>query len=98
MTDYSAMTMSELFSAWVNNWKVLQTGLNEIVGDSPMPDPREIAKQLVEMPEDIWTGMFESDTASADLRSTMDLQELLANINLENAQILKVALAKNGRL
>lgn len=97
MTDYSAMTMSELFSAWVNNWKVLQTGLNEIVGDTPMPDPREIAKMLIEMPEDIWVGMFESESTSSDLRRTMDLQELLANINLENAEILKVALAKNGQ-
>lgn len=91
------MTMSELFSAWVNNWKVLQTGLNEIVGDAPMPDPREIAKLLIEMPEDIWVAMFESESTSSDLRRTMDLQELLANINLENAEILKAALAKNGQ-
>lgn len=94
MPDYKSMTLSELYKAWISNWKTLQTGLQEIIGDSPMPDPREIAKLIVEMPEHVWTGMFESESASADLRKTMDIQNLVAHIQFENMTILNAALAK----
>lgn len=94
MIDYNAMTLSELYVAWINNWKVLRTGIREIIPDSePMPDPRGMVQQLIEMPEDVWVSAF-SDDASAELRRTMDIQELLANVQLENIAILHAALNK----
>jgi len=91
--DYSTMTMSELYAAWIANWKVMQTGIQEILGDEPMPDPREVARVILEMPEDIWTGLFQSDSATEYFRTTMDLQKLMATVQMENVEILNAALA-----
>lgn len=91
-TKYAEKSPSELYEAWVNNWKIVRAGIQEIIGDAVMPDPREVAQQLAEMPEDVWKGLFESEYASADLRKQMDIQKLMAEIQLENVQILTAAL------
>lgn len=98
MSDYEGKPMSELYAAWITNWKILQTGLQEIIGDEPIPDAREVARLMLEMPEDVWTGLFESEIASADLVKTMDLQALMAQVSEENVEILEAALIANGRL
>lgn len=94
MSKYDSMTLPELFVAWVGNWRTIQTGIREIVGDSPMPDPREMARVLIEMPEEIWVGMFEHAEVSKDLKKQMDIQKLMAEVQLENVQILDAALKK----
>lgn len=98
MSEYEGKPLNELYSAWINNWKILQTGLQEIIGDEPIPDAREVARLMVEMPEEIWIGLFQSDVASQDLVRTMDLQALLAQISSENVEILHAALIATGRL
>lgn len=91
-TKYAEKSPSELYEAWVNNWKIVRTGMEQLVGDGPMPDPREIAQQLAEMSEEVWAGLFESEYASAGLRKQMDIQKLIAEVQLENVQIMAAAL------
>lgn len=98
MSEYEGKPLNELYSAWINNWKILQTGLQEIVGDDPIPDAREVARLMIEMPEEIWVGLFQSEMASESLVKTMDLQALLAQVSKENVEILQAALIATGRL
>ena len=91
-TKYAEKSIAELYTAWINNWKIVRTGMQELVGDGPMPDPREIAQQLAEMPEEVWAGLFENESASAGIRKQMDIQKLVAEIQLENVQIMAAAL------
>jgi len=93
---YEEKTLSELFRAWIDNWKVVQTGIREIVGDSQLPDPREMAEALINMPEEVWVEMFRSETATEILRKQMDLQKLMAEVQLENAHILNAALQREN--
>lgn len=90
--NYDKMNLIELHGAWVQNWKAVSTGIQEIIGDMDVPNPREIARLCAEMPEDTWVHMFETENASVDLRKTMDLQKMMAEIQLENIAILNAAM------
>lgn len=93
MSNYENMTLVELHQVWVQNWKALQTGLRNVIpDDEPIPDAQEIAKFYSEIPEDVWCSIFESDDPDNPLRKQLDLQEVIANIQLENVAILKAAL------
>jgi len=94
MKNYDSMNLSELYDAWIENWKVFRTGLRELFGNEPVPDPREMADMMAEMPIHVWIRLFESETASEEIRKKMDINKLMAEIQLENAAILATALTK----
>src|SRR5438045_2554508 len=90
--DYAGMTLIELHGAWVQNWKAVTTGIQEIIGDAEMPSPRDVARYCSEMSEETWVGLFESESATIDLKKTMDLQKMLTEIQIENIAILHAAM------
>jgi hypothetical protein len=94
--DFDEMTLPELHEAWVNNWKVLLTGIQEIIGDGPMPDPREVARLCADIPEDTWVRMFTNPDDSKELQEKMGLTKVIAEVQLENVSILNAAIAKGA--
>lgn len=92
--SYDELSLNELFIEFQNNWKALATGIKELLGDAHMPDPREVAELISEMPEEHWTGMFHNEHAREDLNKTMDLQKLMTDMQVENVAIMQAALNK----
>lgn len=91
---YDAMTMTELFICYSQNMKVLATAIREILGDEPMPDPRELADMMANIPQEAWERTFQDPEGRKLLAKNLDLTKVVAEIQTENAAIIDAALKK----
>lgn len=82
------MTDEQLFEALKTNWQVLSVGIQEVLGDEPMPDPREMAAKIKELPFSAWQeALLDPPTRMMMLRN-MDIVKLTADVQKENVSIL----------
>lgn len=85
---FDRMSTKELLEAFVANIKVVATVCENVLGDQPMPDPREMVKAMEDVTPTVWVNMFLDETTRDSLRAQMPLMKAMAEVNNENMYII----------
>lgn len=91
------MTDEQLFEALKTNWQVLSTGIEEILGDEPMPDPRDMAAKIKELPFSAWQEALLDPSTRMMMLKNMDIVRLTADVQKENVAILEEMLRRGEK-
>lgn len=83
-----AMTVEELLNAFVANVRLVATVCEDVLGDKPVPDPREMVKQLQDITPLTWVEMFRDQATRDSLWQQMPLMKAMAAVNHENMYIV----------
>ena len=93
--DYENWTNEQLFEAFRNNNLAVATSIRELIGDAPLPDPRELADLLNSMRLEHWDMMWQDEQYRKMLRSNIDVMRAVSAINVENVQIISAMLHRS---
>ena len=93
-TEYELKSTQELFELYRNNMLVISTAVTEIMGDDPMPDPRELAHFLGTVTFDRWMEMWENPEARKYITQNLDLMRAVNSVQAENVMVLEAMMGR----
>jgi hypothetical protein len=85
MKNYALASEKELFEQFQNNFRVLATVLKELLGDEPVPDPRQLLDSINQMTVDEFINSFLRNRS--EVAQTMDLQKEVLEVTFDNLAI-----------